>query len=334
MSANRMSSPRRPVVTVLVGNLPVEGLDRVAALAEIRETDADGLASALPGSDVLYLWDFFSGALPGAWHAADSLTWIHVAAAGVDKLLFAELVTADITVTNAHGVFDRSMAEYVLAALLFSAKDLGGTRDHQAQRVWGRRTVRNIGSAAVLVVGTGSIGRSTARLLRAVGADVEGVGRVARAGDPDFGTVHASGDLAAVVGRFDYVVLVAPLTPATDGMVSARVLGAMKPSSVLVNVGRGRLVDEEALVHELKRGGIAGAVLDTFSTEPLPADSPLWGMRQVLVSPHMASDADSWVADLAAQFERNFLAWHAGEPLAGVVDKALGYVPFAPEDPT
>uniref|UniRef100_UPI00047EE43B D-2-hydroxyacid dehydrogenase n=1 Tax=Arthrobacter sp. Br18 TaxID=1312954 RepID=UPI00047EE43B len=246
-------------------------------------------------------------------------------------LLFPDLVAADITVTNAHGVFDRTMAEYVLAAVLFSAKGLGVTRDQQLQRVWNRRTVRTIGGAGVLVVGTGSIGRSTARLLRAAGADVEGVGRVARAADPDFGTVHASGDLAAVVPRFDYVVLVAPLTPSTDGMVSARVLEAMGPSSVLINVGRGRLVDEDALVRELACGGIGGAVLDTFSTEPLPAGSPLWGMPQVLISPHMASDADSWVADLAAQFERNFLAWYAGDPLSGVVDKNLGYVPFAPE---
>ncbi|MHA7276050.1 D-2-hydroxyacid dehydrogenase [Arthrobacter sp. Hz1] len=318
---------RKPVVAVLVGDRPVVGLDRVAAVADIRETDAPGLPSALRGADVLYLWDFFSGALEPAWKHADSLQWLHVAAAGVDKLLFPGLVESPVTVTNAHGVFDRPMAEYVLGAMLFSAKGFGQTRDQQHHQVWGRRTTRNIAGARVLIVGTGSIGRCTARLLTAAGADVDGAGRVARTADPDFGTVHSSSDLAAVVGVYDWMVLVAPLTAQTEGMVSADVLAAMAPSSFLINVGRGRLVDEPALGRVLADGGIAGAVLDTFAVEPLPTNSPLWGMDQVLISPHMASDADSWLEDLARQFETNFLLWHAGDQLPHPVDKTLGYVP-------
>ncbi|MBE0009709.1 MULTISPECIES: D-2-hydroxyacid dehydrogenase [unclassified Arthrobacter] len=318
---------RRPIVTVLVGDRPVVGLERVAALADIRETDAAGLPEALDGADVLYLWDFFSGALAPAWQHAGSLRWLHVAAAGVDKLLFPELVTSPVTITNAHGVFDRPMAEYVLGAMLFAAKGFGQTRDQQRQKLWGRRTTRNIAGSRVLVVGTGSIGRCTARLLTAAGANVDGAGRSARTNDPDFGRVHASSDLATIVGGYDYLVLVAPLTPQTHGMVSAAVLDAMAPTSVLINVGRGKLVDEAALVRVLDDGGIAGAVLDTFAVEPLPPSSPLWGMGQVLISPHMASDADSWLNDLALQFERNFLAWHAGKALPHQVDKELGYVP-------
>lgn len=320
-------SGRKPVVTVLVGDRPVVGLERVAALADLRETDAAGLPMALRGADVLYLWDFFSGAVEPAWKHADSLTWLHVAAAGVDKLLFPGLIDSAVTVTNAHGVFDLPMAEYVLGAMLFSAKGFGQTRDQQHHRVWGRRTTRNIAGARVLIVGTGSIGRCTARLLTAAGADVDGAGRVARTDDPDFGTVHSSSRLTAVVGAYDYLVLVAPLTAQTEGMVSAEVLAAMAPTAVLINVGRGRLVDETALVRTLDDGGIAGAVLDTFAVEPLPPASPLWGMEQVLISPHMASDADSWLQDLARQFEDNFLTWYAGKPLPHQVDKALGYVP-------
>ncbi|WP_026551565.1 D-2-hydroxyacid dehydrogenase [Arthrobacter sp. H20] len=320
-------SGRKPIVTVLMGDRPVVGLERVGALAEIRETDAAGLPAALRGADVLYLWDFFSGALEPAWNHADSLQWLHVAAAGVDKLLFPGLIESPVTVTNAHGVFDRPMAEYVLGAMLFSAKGFGQTRDQQHNRVWGRRTTRNIAGARVLIVGTGSIGRCTSRLLRAAGADVDGAGRVGRSADPDFGIVHASSDLAGIVGAYDYVVLVAPLTPQTDGIISADVLAAMAPTSVLINVGRGRLVDEAALARVLDDGGIAGAVLDTFAVEPLPPTSLLWGMKQVLISPHMASDADSWLEDLALQFESNFLTWQSGEPLPHPVDKALGYVP-------
>jgi phosphoglycerate dehydrogenase-like enzyme len=319
--------PRRPVVAVLEGTRAVRGLERVAGLAEVRITRAPDLGQALAGADVLYLWDYFSGALPAAWHAAGSLRWLHVAAAGVDKLLFPELVASDVVVTNAHGIFDQPMAEYVLGAMLHAAKGFGPLRDQQNEGLWGWREGRNIAGTRALVVGTGSIGRHTARLLRAVGVHVEGAGRTARERDDDFGRVHASADLAGVVGDVDWLILVAPLTPATENLVDARVIDALPSSAVLINAGRGRLVDEEALVRSLTDRTLAGAVLDTFAVEPLPPGHPLWSLPSVLVTPHMASNADSWLDDLAAQFERNFLLWMAGEPLPGVVDKALGYVP-------
>ncbi|MEC5200290.1 phosphoglycerate dehydrogenase-like enzyme [Arthrobacter sp. PL16] len=319
--------PRRPVVAVLEGTRAVRGLERVAGLAEVRITRAPDLGQALAGADVLYLWDYFSGALPAAWHAAGSLRWLHVAAAGVDKLLFPELVASDVVVTNAHGIFDQPMAEYVLGAMLHAAKGFGPLRDQQNEGLWGWREGRIIAGTRALVVGTGSIGRHTARLLRAVGVHVEGVGRTARKHDDDFGRVHASADLAGVVGEVDWLILVAPLTPATENLVDARVIDALPSDAVLINAGRGRLVDEEALVRSLTDRTLAGAVLDTFAVEPLPPGHPLWSLPSALVTPHMASNADSWLDDLAAQFERNFLLWMAGEPLPGVVDKALGYVP-------
>ncbi|TKV28459.1 D-2-hydroxyacid dehydrogenase [Arthrobacter sp. NamB2] len=318
---------RRPVVAVLEGARPVRGLERVAELADIRVTKADGLAGALDGADVLYLWDYFSGALPAAWHAAGSLRWLHVAAAGVDKLLFPGLVSSDVTVTNAHGIFDQPMAEYVLGAVLHAAKGFGPLRDQQREAQWSWREGRNIAGTRAMVVGTGSIGRHTARLLRAVGVRVEGVGRTAAEDDEDFGRIHASGNLVRVVEDVDWLVLVAPLTPATVNLVSAEVIDAMKPSAVLINVGRGRLVDEDALVRRLRAGTLGGAVLDTFAVEPLPQANSLWSLPSVLVTPHMASNADSWLDDLAAQFERNFLLWVEGRALPGVVDKVLGYVP-------
>lgn len=319
--------PDRPVIAVLEGARPVRGLDRVAELAEIRITAADGLTKALDGADVLYLWDYFSGALPAAWHAAHSLRWLHVAAAGVDKLLFPGLVESDVVVTNAHGIFDVPMAEYVLGAMLASAKGFGVLRDAQREARWAWQESRTLAGSTALVVGTGSIGRATARLLRAVGVRVEGVGRTAREYDDDFGRIHSSGDLRHVVGDADWLVLVAPLTPATENLVSADVLDALKESAVLINAGRGLLVDEVALVTRLQSGALAGAVLDTFAVEPLPPTSPLWALPSVIVTPHSASNAGSWLDDLAVQFERNFLLWHAGEPLPGVVDTKLGYVP-------
>ena len=305
----------------------MRGLERVAEFADVRVAKATDLDRALDGADVLYLWDYFSGALPAAWHAAGSLRWLHVAAAGVDKLLFPDLVASDVVVTNAHGIFDQPMAEYVLSAMLYSAKGFGPLRDQQRAEEWMWREGRNIAGSRALVVGTGSVGRHTARLLRAVGVQVEGAGRRAVEHDDDFGVVHASADLTRVVADVDWLVLVAPLTPATENLVGAGVIDALKSSAVLINVGRGRLVDEDALVRRLRAGTLGGAVLDTFAVEPLPQGHPLWSLPSVLVTPHMASNADSWLDDLAAQFERNFLLWREGRPLPGVVDKALGYVP-------
>ncbi len=316
-----------PVVAVLEGKRPVRGLERVAELAEVRIADASSLGSALEGADVLYLWDYFSGALPAAWHAAGSLRWLHVAAAGVDRLLFPELVSSDVVVTNAHGVFDQPMAEYVLGAMLYAAKGFGPLSDQQRRAEWAWREGRTIAGSRALVVGTGSIGRRTARLLRAVGVHVEGAGRRSAPEDEDFGRIHASSDLARVVGSFDYVVLLAPLTPHTENLLDAAVIEALAPGAVLINAGRGRLLDEDALVARLRAGTLGGAVLDTFAVEPLPPAHPLWSLPGVLVTPHMASNADSWLDDLAAQFERNFLLWRDGAPLPGVVDKNLGYVP-------
>lgn len=324
-------SPARRVVAVLCadhGDRPPH-LAPLEDRAEVRYTDAAGLGDAVEGADALLLWDFFSTAVRDVWDRADRLGWIHVAAAGVDKLLFDALVESDVTVTNARGVFDRPIAEFVLAVVLARAKQLPHSLALQSRRVWEHRDSETIQGRSALVVGTGAIGRETARLLRAVGMEVSGAGRTARSGDPDFGEVRASADLASYVGEADHVVLVTPLTEQTRGLVGREVLAAMKPTAHLVNVGRGPVVDESALVDALHKGRIAAASLDVFATEPLPEDSPLWTMPQVVVTPHMSGDARGWVDTLARQFADNALRWLDGEPLVNIVDKRLGFVPSA-----
>jgi len=316
----------RPIVAVLCheGHRP-PGMEAVEAAAEVRYTSADGLPAALQGAQVLFLWDFFSTALQDAWHAVDSLEWIHVPAAGVDKLLFDGLRSTGITVTNARGIFDRPMAEFVLGSMLAFAKDLPGLLDQQQRQAWQHRDTEGLYRKRVLVVGTGSIGRETARLLRAVGMDVAGAGRTARAGDEDFGEVHASADLAAVVSGFDYVVMAAPLTDQTRHLIDAAVLDAMRPTARLVNVGRGACVDTDALVEALRTGSIAGAALDVFEIEPLPAGHPLWTLENVIISPHLSGDAQGCLPELAAQFAENFVRFTRGEPLLNQIDKQLGF---------
>jgi phosphoglycerate dehydrogenase-like enzyme len=318
-----------PVIAVLCareGRRPPH-MHAVEKRATVRYCDADSLPTAVAGAHALFLWDYFSTAVRDVWDLADALDWIHVAAAGVDKLLFDELVASDVTVTNARGVFDRPIAEFVLGSVLAFAKGLHRSHDLQLAREWRHRETLTVAGTTALVVGTGGIGREIARLLHAIGMDVRGAGRTARTGDPDFGTVVATDQLPAHVGWADHVVLAAPLTPATRGLIDATVLAAMKRRAHLVNVGRGPCVVEADLIEALRRGQIAAASLDVFATEPLPPDHPLWSTPGVVVSAHMSGDTVGWTDTLAHQFVDNAARWLAGEDLVNVVDKRLGYVP-------
>jgi len=159
--------------------------------------------------------------------------------------------------------------------------------------------------------------------------EVRGAGRKPRADDPDFGKVVASGDLSAEVGWCDHLILAAPLTEDTRGLVDAAVLSAMKPDAHLINIARGPLVDEAALLAALKDGRIGAATLDVFTDEPLPADHPLWDAPNATITAHMSGDVVGWRDTLAAQYAENVRRWLAGEPLLNVVDKKLGYIPGA-----
>ena len=305
-------------------------LEAIRQRADVVLARADTLAEALDGADALLLWDFFSSALRDAWHAAGSLRWVHVAAAGVDAMLFDGLREAPVVLTNAHGTFSQPIAEFVLASVLAHDKQLHRSEALQRQGTWRHRELTRTGGSRAIVVGTGGIGRATARLLRAVGMQVQGAGRTPRDTDPDFGTVFASDELAARVGDADHLVLAAPLTEATRGILDAQVLAAMKPSAHLVNIGRGSLVDEQALIDALRDGRIAAASLDVVAVEPMPADHPFWQMENVHVSAHMSGDVHGWRDELADQFLANLDAYIAGTPLNNVVDKDRGYVSSAP----
>jgi phosphoglycerate dehydrogenase-like enzyme len=293
---------------------------------EVRYARGEELGDALRGSDALLMWDSFSPALREVWHCADVLGWIHVAAAGVDRLLFDELRTSDVIVTNSRGVFDRPIAEFVLACILAFAKDMPGSWRLQQKRRWAHRVTERVDGKTALIVGTGAIGREIARLLRALGITVLGAGRSMRNGDADFGTVHDSSRLPELVSDVDYLVNVAPLTGSTRRMIDADVFAALKPSARLINVGRGETVDTDALVGALRSGRLAGAALDVFEEEPLPADHPLWSFPQVLISAHMSGDAAGGKDALADMFVRNLRRYVNGVPLVNVVDKHLGFV--------
>jgi phosphoglycerate dehydrogenase-like enzyme len=317
-----------PVVVVLCEHLEERPghLDPLSCRLELRYTDAAGLPDAIVGAHVLLLWDFFSTAVEQVWERCTDLQWIHVAAAGIDTLLFPELVSSDVVVTNARGTFDRPIAEFVLASVLAHAKLVHENHDLQRRHQWHHRETRGVAGACVLVVGTGAIGRQIARLLAAAGLHVRGAGRNPGEADPDFSTLVPSADLPGQVGWADYVVNATPLTDATRGLFDAAVFAAMKPTAHFINVGRGASVVEPDLLAALTSHSIDGASLDVFQAEPLPADSPLWDAPGLVVSPHMSGDIVGWRDTLARQFVDNAERWLVGQPLVNVVDKALGYV--------
>jgi phosphoglycerate dehydrogenase-like enzyme len=178
-----------------------------------------------------------------------------------------------------------------------------------------------------VLVGVGPIARRTAQIARALGMSVRGIGRTARGGDPDFGDIAAPDLLRASFADADYVVMVLPSTPQTAGMVDAAAIGALKPTARLINVGRGSTLDHDALCTALRAGRLAGAALDVMTPEPLPADSPLWDVPNLIISPHMSGDHTGWQQDIVDLFTRNLDRYQRGEPLLNVVDKSLGYAP-------
>jgi len=327
------SSARRPVVGVLAdvrGSRPL-GLEPLAKVAAIRyASSARGLARVLADAEVLLLWNFRSQKLREAWHRARRLRWIHATGAGVDTVLFPELVSSAVILTNSVGVFDQAIAEYVLGLMLLFAKDLGRTVDLQRRHIWRHRDTEHLRGQTVLVVGAGGIGRAVARLAHCAGMRVLAVARTARAGDPDLGRVAAVRDLPAVLGEADYVVIAAPLTAETRSLFGDAEFARMKRTARLINVGRGAIVDEGALLRALRSKRIAGAALDVFEQEPLPKNHPFWGEPGLIVSPHMSGDFVEWRSEIAALFVRNYLRWRRGAPLLNVVDKSLGYVPSTP----
>jgi phosphoglycerate dehydrogenase-like enzyme len=322
-------SSRTVVVVQGAGNAgQVPGIEGAEAHAELRfATTAEELEQHLPGVEVLLGWDFREAGLETAWRNADRLRWIHWAGAGVDAVLFPELIASDVILTNSRGIFDRAMAEYVLGLILAFAKRFPESFGLQAERQWRHRLNEQVKDRRVLVVGVGSIGREIARLLRAAGLRVEGVGRRARGADPDFSVIHAREDLHTVLPRADYVVIIVPLTDETRQLIGAAELKAMKSTARLINLARGQVLDEAALVQALARGDIAGAALDVFEVEPLPAESPLWSMDNVIVSPHMSGDFFGYPEAVVQVFVENLRRYRAGESLLNVVDKCRGFVP-------
>lgn len=318
-----MSRTHPEIVVLVADDAPdPEGLDPLREIAQVGVVrGGDELGAALPAADVLAVYDFRTPHVATHADAAARLSWVHAASAGVDAVLIPPVIAGDTVVTNAQGVFDDAIAEYVLGLLLAFAKDLPGTLAFQREHTWRHRETGRLAGRRVLVVGAGSIGGSIGRICRAVGMTTRGVARTERPGGDAFEQIAAIDDLHAQLGWADDVVVATPLTPDTHRLIDSAALAAMRPGARLVNIGRGPVVDQDALLDALRRGHVGAAGLDVFEDEPLGADHPFWDMEKVVVSPHMSGDVVGWVAALGAQFTDNVRRWRDGEPLQHVVDK-------------
>lgn len=305
----------------------VPGLVAASAHVEIVfAPDEEQLGIHLPGSDILLGWNFRGRDLRNQWTHADQLKWIHWCGAGVNAVLFPDLAASGTLLTNARGIFDRAMAEYVLGYMLAEVKGFRTTLKSQADKTWNFRVTDKLAGSRAVIFGVGSIGREIGALLSAVGVNVVGVGRSRRSNDPVFGEIYAHTGAEDAVASADWVIGVMPLTDETRGVFDIEFFKSMQSTARFINVGRGQSVVEGDLKTALHGHHIAGAMLDVFNEEPVSDSSPLWDTPHLVLSPHMSGDYATAEHDMAQQFLANLEKFVAGESLTNVVNKDLGFV--------
>jgi len=258
---------------------------------------------------------------------APSVRWVHARWAGLDRLLFPALVESPLPVTNGRGAFSRSLAEFAIAGLLYFAKEVPRLRSLQAAAQWETVEMRELAGRTLGIVGYGDIGRAVAERAKPFGMRILGLKRRPPTGAKDdlADEVWPHSRLAELLAVSDDVVVALPLTAETRHLIGPAEIGVMKGSAVFVNVGRGSVVDEGALVAALTAGRIKGAALDVFETEPLPAGHPFWRLDNVLLSLHCADQTTGWLEVSDRLFLANLKRFRRGEPLANLVDKRAGY---------
>ena len=334
-------APHPPGVPAAIGLTPILS-------ARYRAADLERIAAAAPGARLVFLshegladepvsdvevllrgW-LTSEAFDRLLARAPSLRWVHSASTGVERVLTPAAMARGVTITNARDVFSQPIAEYVMTMILAISRRLPQLLELQREHTWQPLEAVELGDATIGVIGYGSLGRTVARLARAFGARVVATRRnPGGAAEPDevavvelLGGPRALGDL---LGQSDFVVLAAPLTAETDGLIDAGALATMKRRAWLINVARGRLIDERALIRALHDGPLGGAILDTFRDEPLQPTSPFYDLSNVIVTPHTAWSSGRVVDRSVELFCDNLRRFAAGEPLINVVDPAAGY---------
>ena len=302
--------------------------DDFPQLEVVQLPNYDCITEEIVDADLAIAWSLRGDQIT----AAKKLRWIHSTAAAVHALMTPELQTSDIVVTNARAVHGPVVAEHAMALMFAMAKRLPEAAKFQSQRHWAQQEIceavprpRELKDATMVIVGFGSIGTSLAKLARALGMRVVAVREHPEKGSDLADAMYGFDDLNRALGEGDFVVLATPVTEKTRHLMNAERLEHLRSDAYLINVGRGILIDEEALQHALRANRFGGAALDVTTEEPLPPGSPLWTMENVFITPHTAGFAEKMWERHYVAYTENLRRYLAGEPLLWTVDKNAGY---------
>jgi phosphoglycerate dehydrogenase-like enzyme len=314
----RLTMPNAVLLLTLPQKVRDEYKNRILSVFQSVKLDAvehvRDIDPYMPGADVLITFGpHLQDRADHVFAAAPKLKWIQALGTGIDNIIDRPALRRDVIVTNVHGIHGAAVSEAALMTMLSFARDMPRILRNQAAHAWDRFPGRTLDGKTVAIFGVGAIGEALAPRCKAMGMRVVGISSSRRV-VAGFDAMHERADLAAAIADADYVVLLTPYSEATRHIVDARALAAMKPSAVLVNLARGGVVDEAALLTALRNGTIAGAALDVFSAEPLPADHPFWDMHNVLLTPHLGGFYDEYAAAALEVVAHNMRAFLAGEP--------------------
>jgi D-2-hydroxyacid dehydrogenase (NADP+) len=286
----------------------------------------EALPAELPDTDIFFGFNL----LPQQLAVARKLKWIHVTSAGVAQLMRPDVQATGVTITNARGIHAIPMAEHTLGAMLALARKFQDAVHYQDVKNWAQEPIwqsrpSELSGATLLIIGFGAIGIEIARRARAFGMLVEAVSRSGRGDATLADRIYPASQLMQALPQADYIVLAAPDTPESKGMIGAREFKAMKPSAYLVNIARGALVDESAMIEALQKNVIAGAALDVAEKEPLPPESPLWNLKNVFITPHTSAVSGMLWPRQIELLNENLDRWFSGREMKNVVDFTRGY---------
>lgn len=315
-----LANPTEPQLAMLE-QLPDETSIAVGDSVEAFENTA-------PDATVIFNWSLSGALLRNVFGMCPRVQWVHNRSAGLDNILFPEIIASAVPLTNGSGVFSPSLGEFALAAILYFAKDLRRMVRSQEAGRWDQFDITEIAGQTVGIVGYGDIGRAVAARVKSMGMQVLAVKRHGPPlynVDPLVGQIYNPNRLHEMLPHCDYVVVAAPLTPETNSLIDGAAIAAMKRDAVIINVGRGPVIDEQALVEALAADRLKGAALDVFDREPLPEGHPFYRLQNVLLSPHCADHTPDWQERAMQFFIDQFFRFYKREPLLNVVDKQLGY---------
>jgi phosphoglycerate dehydrogenase-like enzyme len=303
-------------------------LDRLDASVQVTITNEEPeVRASAPGADVILNGTFTPRMLSVAVPLAIRMQWMHSLWTGVDNVMSPEIIASSVPLTNGRGVFRISLAEWTIASMLHFSYRIRRMIRQQEAGVWEAFTTEELRGRTLGVIGYGEIGKAAAERARAFGMRVLALRRRPElfTGDPLVDQVFDQAHINDLIAASDYVMVAAPLTPETRGLVGAAQIAAMKPTAVIINVGRGAIIDEAALIDALQNERIAGAALDVFTVEPLAPGHPFYRLKNVLLSPHTADHVQDFVHLAVECFLDNLSRFQSKEPLQNIVDKHAGY---------